>query len=57
MIVNDAIRELVQQCCNASDIRTQAIKSGMSLLRTDGFAKANDGQTTLSEVNRVSMNL
>ncbi len=55
MIIDDSIRSLVQRRSNASDVRTSAREAGMKLLREDGLTKVLQGQTTIEEVVRVSM--
>ena len=55
MVVDDHVRSLIQTRSNASQIRDDARKSGMKLLREDGLLKILDGQTTVEEVVRVSM--
>ena len=54
VVVNDAIRELIQSRANASQIRACARREGMSLLRGDGWEKALAGLTTVEEVLRVT---
>jgi len=54
LCVSDAIRELVQSRANASQIRSVAMKEGMTLLCDDGLQKALAGTTTFEEVLRVT---
>lgn len=54
MVVNEALRGAIQNRDNAAQIKTIAIDSGMKLLRTDGLEKIQSGQTTQTEVDRVS---
>ena len=54
LTVNDSVRELVQARANASQIRVQACREGMSLLRHDGLEKAFAKATTVEEVLRVT---
>ena len=54
LVVNDAIRELIQTRANAQAIRTQAMRDGMTLLSADGIRKVGEGVTTLDEVVRVT---
>jgi type IV pilus assembly protein PilB len=51
--MNEQIRELVMKRANSDEIRKAAIASGMVSMLDDGFAKAVEGQTTLSEILRV----
>lgn len=53
--VNDAIRGKIQDRANATDIRVEATKAGMRLLREDGLGKIASGTTTPAEVQRVTM--
>lgn len=55
MVINNRIRKSIQQRSNASEVKEIALSSGMKLLRSDGIDKINSGQTTISEVDRVSM--
>jgi type II secretory ATPase GspE/PulE/Tfp pilus assembly ATPase PilB-like protein len=54
LTVTEPIRELVLNRAKASTIKAEAIAGGMTTLRTDGFAKAAAGMTTLDEVVRVT---
>jgi len=54
LVVDDAIRELINQRADATAIRRQAVKAGMAELRADGIRKALKGITTIEEVNRVT---
>jgi general secretion pathway protein E len=54
LVVDDTIRSLVHRGGNEQDIREQALKNGMVLLRNDGVARVLEGETTLDEVLRVS---
>ena len=53
--VDDAVRDCVQSRANATAIRTEAVNSGMRLLRDDGIGKVKSGVTTIAEVQRVTM--
>ena len=55
MVVDDAVREQIQQRNSASMIRDVAMQGGMRLLREDGLHKIMNGMTTVSEVVRTSM--
>lgn len=54
MVINDAIRRLVMQRADASTIKAEAVKNGMTNLREDGIAKVLSGQTSIPEVLRVT---
>jgi general secretion pathway protein E len=54
LVVDDAVRELIQSRANAADIKAAAEKIGMQNLRADGIAKALAGLTTPEEVARVT---
>lgn len=51
--MNEEIRELVMKRANSDEIRKACIASGMVPMIEDGFQKAVEGKTTLSEVLRV----
>ncbi|WP_442483017.1 GspE/PulE family protein [Aeoliella sp. SH292] len=55
LVVNDSVREAIQNQANASQIREAAMRGGMRLLRADGIQKILRGQTTIEEVERVTM--
>ncbi len=50
MVTGDTIREMCVQRVNASAIRNQALKEGMTTLRQDGWRKVLQGITTIDEV-------
>lgn len=52
--VTDEIQQLILQRATATEIQKVAIAQGMVTMRQDGYLKALDGITTLSEVNRVA---
>ena len=54
LMVTDAVRDLVMDKANASEIRKQALKDGMRSLRGDGASKVLSGQTSIEEVLRVT---
>jgi general secretion pathway protein E/type IV pilus assembly protein PilB len=54
MVTDDFIRDLVVQRINASHIRNEALKRGMTTLRQDGWRKVWSGTTTIDEVARVT---
>lgn len=52
--VDDSIHELIVQKSSARDIRTEALKHGMSTLQSSGWDQVARGRTTLNEVMRYS---
>ena len=52
MPVTDALRHLVLTNASALEIKTQALKEGMTTMRADGMLKVRLGLTTISEVMR-----
>jgi type IV pilus assembly protein PilB len=52
--VSEAVQELIMKRSTSSEIAKQAESEGMVNMRQDGYFKALDGRTTLSEVNRVA---
>lgn len=54
LVMNDAIRDLVMQQQPATIIKQKAVEQGMRTLRTDGWQKILMGQTTMSEVLKVT---
>jgi general secretion pathway protein E len=52
MAMSDAIRTMVTQRVNSSEIRAQSIKEGMVTMMKDGMRKVKEGLTTPSEVLR-----
>jgi general secretion pathway protein E len=54
LTISDALRRLVMQHANESDIEKQARSEGMRTMYEDGIAKAVAGITTLEEVLRVT---
>ncbi|QDT07415.1 Type II secretion system protein E [Rubripirellula lacrimiformis] len=55
LVLDDSIRDLIQQRAHASQIREAAIARGMKLLRESGAEKVQSGITTLEEIERVTM--
>lgn len=51
--VNEPIRQLIMHHASADEIRTAAMKGGMTPMLEDGFQKATDGITSLAELLRV----
>jgi len=54
MMVNDDIRKLTVEKCDAGQIRKKALENGMRSLRDDGWLKVKHGITSLAEVIRVT---
>jgi type IV pilus assembly protein PilB len=52
--VSEAIQALIMQRATSSEIQRKAQEEGMVTMRQDGYLKALDGRTTLSEINRVA---
>ncbi len=53
LVVDDDIRQAILRKASASEIKTIAVKNGMSTMIEAGFGKAHAGLTTLDEVLRV----
>jgi len=54
LIVNESIRPMILNRSPASTIAQHAIGEGMRTLRTDGWNKVKNGETTIEEVLRVT---
>lgn len=52
--VSEAIQSLILKRATSSEIEKVAQQEGMITMRQDGYLKALDGRTTLSEINRVA---
>jgi len=52
--VSDELNALIRDEADARQIRVQAVKDGMKLLRISGAIKVSQGKTTLKEVFRVA---
>lgn len=52
--VSEAIQALIMQQATSTEIEKAAQAEGMVTMRQDGYLKALDGRTTLTEVNRVA---
>jgi general secretion pathway protein E len=52
--ISEEVRSLTLRRVSTREIRRHAIESGMVTLRLDGWAKAQEGQTTVDEVLRVT---
>ena len=55
MIVNDQIRELINQGASTQKIRDAGLKTGMFPLRESGLEKVYDGTTAIEEVIRETV--
>jgi type II secretory ATPase GspE/PulE/Tfp pilus assembly ATPase PilB-like protein len=54
LVLNEAMRPLVLSRAPTSTIAAKAIEQGMRTLRTDGWTKVKNGETTIEEVLRVT---
>ncbi len=54
MVMNQPLSELINKKVPTHELREAAVKAGMKSLREDGFAKIKQGNTTVSEVLRVT---
>ncbi|HEU6447077.1 MAG TPA: GspE/PulE family protein [Verrucomicrobiae bacterium] len=54
LLVSEAIRPLIMNRAPATTIAQKAIDAGMRTLRTDGWNKVRNGETTIEEVLRVT---
>lgn len=54
LIVNESLRPLILGRAAASTIAARAIENGMRTLRTDGWNKVKNSETTIEEVLRVT---
>ena len=54
LLVDDAIRPLINRRASASEIREAGTRNGLTLLRADGAGKALAGLTTVEEILRVT---
>lgn len=52
--ITEAIQELIMKRSTSTEIEKVARREGMINMRQDGYLKALNGRTTLSEVNRVA---
>ncbi len=55
MIMDDELRDMINDNCNTDDLRTKAQSKGMRLLRDMGVELAFDGTTTAEEVVRETI--
>ena len=54
LVLNEALRPLILNRSAASTIAQKGMELGMRTLRTDGWNKVRNGQTTIEEVLRVT---
>ena len=54
LTVNEAVRPMILSRAPATTIAQKAIEQGMRTLRTDGWNKVRNGETTIDEVLRVT---
>jgi type II secretion system protein E len=54
LVVNEALRPLILGRAAATTIAARAMENGMRTLRTDGWNKVRNGETTIEEVLRVT---
>ena len=54
LLVNESLRPLILGRAAASTIAARAVDNGMRTLRTDGWNKVKNGETTIEEVLRVT---
>jgi type II secretion system protein E len=54
LVVNETLRPLILNRSAATTIAARAIENGMRTLRTDGWNKVRNGETTIEEVLRVT---
>ena len=54
MIMNDALKEAVIRGISGTDLKREAVKSGMSTLRMSAIKKVREGMTTIEETVRVT---
>ncbi len=53
-LLDEEIQDMVSVHAGTSELRKTAIERGMRTLRQDGWAKVNDGATTIEEVQRIT---
>ncbi|MBN2135105.1 MAG: type II/IV secretion system protein [Acidobacteria bacterium] len=54
MVMSDKLREMIIEKKPSAEIRKEAIKEGMSELRTSAVKKVISGMTSLEEINKVT---
>ena len=53
--INERLQEMIIQRVPASELRAEGVKNGMKTIELNGYAKVNEGLTSLEEVLRVSL--
>ena len=56
VVITDALRELINQKAPTLAIRQKALEQGMRSLRDDGLRSIFDGNTTIEEVLKYTLN-
>ena len=54
LVMDDTLHEMISRGVSTAELRNEAVRRGMTLLRDDGVAKARAGMTTVAEVLRVT---
>jgi general secretion pathway protein E/type IV pilus assembly protein PilB len=54
LVTSQAVSDLIVRRATVHEIRQQAIQDGMRTMRTDGWRKVANGETTIEEVMRVT---
>jgi len=54
MVMNDALKEAVIRGISGTDLKREAVKSGMTTLRMSAIKKVREGMTTIEETVRVT---
>ena len=54
MVLHDALKEVILRGVSAADLKREAVKLGMSTLRSSAIKKVRDGLTTIEETVRVT---
>lgn len=54
MLLDDNMRDMIEQNCSTQELKNYAVKHGMLTLRTDALLKFAQGITTVEEVLRVT---
>jgi general secretion pathway protein E len=55
LTLNSKLRQMVQEKASSEEIKMEALKDGMTTLRQDGINRAVIGDTSLSEIMRVTI--
>ncbi len=54
LLMSEELEAMVTRRASTADLREQAIKEGMAVLRQDGWRKVNRGTTTIEEILRIT---